>query len=184
VLAHGAGAGMRHAFMHALAEQLAAHAIATTRGEFRYMTAGARRPPRAADAEAEVREVWQAHAARARLPVFAGGKSFGGRMTTRAHAAAPLAGVRGLVLVGFPLHPAGRPSIERAEHLPRAGGPLLFLQGTRDQLAELALLRPVIAGLGARATLHVIDRADHALSRAGAIAELAAAIAEWIEIRL
>jgi predicted alpha/beta-hydrolase family hydrolase len=180
VLAHGAGAGMRHAFLHELAAALAERRIATARWEFRYMTAGRGRPPQAAAAEAEVAEVWAAVARRTKLPRFAGGKSFGGRMTSRAHAAAALADVRGLVFVGFPLHPPDKPGIERAEHLGRAAGPLLFVQGTRDELADLALLQPVIAGLGARATLHVVDRADHGFTRAGAVGEVADAIAEWI----
>jgi predicted alpha/beta-hydrolase family hydrolase len=183
-LAHGAGAGMRHPFLHDLAHALAERGIATARWEFRYLTDGKRRPPPAASAEAEVRQVWDALARRTKLPCFAGGKSFGGRMTSRAHAAEPLASVLGLVFVGFPLHPPDRPGVERAEHLARAVGPLLFLQGTRDDLADLALLRPVIAALGPRATLHVIDRADHGFTRAGAVAELADAIAAWIAVRL
>ena len=184
VLAHGAGAGMRHAFMEALAQELAARKIATVRWEFPYMTAGKRRPDAPAVAEASVRAVWDAAAKRTKLPRFAGGKSFGGRMTSRAHAAAPLAGARGLVFVGFPLHPPGKPGIERAEHLARAPGPMLFLQGTRDDLADLALLRPVLAALGERTTLHVIDRAEHGFTRAGATAELADTIADWIADRL
>ena len=161
------------------------------------MTAGRRRPDPAAVAEASVRAVWTAAARLARLPRFAGGKSFGGRMTSRAHAEAPLPGARGLVFVGFPLHPAGKPAtklegggprptpgVERAEHLARASGPLLFVQGTRDALAELALLRPVVAALGARATLHVIDGADHGFTRAGQLEQVATAIAEWIADRL
>ena len=184
VLAHGAGAGMRHPFMAELAEALAERAIATARWEFPYMTAGRRRPDPAAVAEASVRAVWNAAARLGRLPRFAGGKSFGGRMTSRAHAEAPLAGARGLVFAGFPLHPAGKPATYRAEHLACARGPLLFVQGTRDALAELALLRPVVAALGARATLHVIDGADHGFTRAGQVDQVAAAIAEWIADRL
>jgi predicted alpha/beta-hydrolase family hydrolase len=136
-----------------------------------------------------VRAVWDASAALAKdLPRFAGGKSFGGRMTSRAHAARPLAGLCGIAFLGFPLHPPQKPGIERAEHLARAGGPLLFLQGTRDDLAELALLRPIVADLGARATLHVVDAADHGfgvLVRSGrthaqVLDELAETIAGWI----
>ncbi|MGN6105822.1 MAG: alpha/beta hydrolase family protein [Kofleriaceae bacterium] len=189
VLAHGAGAGMRHAFMSAAAAALAARRIATLRWEFPYMAAGKARPDAPAVAEAAVREVWSAARARfGELAMFAGGKSFGGRMTSRAHAAEPLAGVRGLVFLGFPLHPAGKPAIERAEHLARAAGPLLFVQGTRDDLAELALLRPVVAGLGRRARLHLIEGADHGFDlpkRAGrdAIAELADAAARWMARR-
>ena len=189
VLAHGAGAGMRHPFMAALAGALAEHGIASVRWEFRYMTAGSRRPDPAPVAEASVRAVWGAVARRfPALPRFAGGKSFGGRMTTRAHAAAPLPGARGLVCFGFPLHPPERPGTERAEHLAAATGPLLFVQGTRDALAPLPRLGPVIAALGARASLHVVAGADHAFAvqvrsgRTGAevIAELAAATAAWI----
>ena len=190
VMAHGAGAGMRHAFMTDMAAALADRQIATLRWEFPYMAAGKPRPDRAEVAEAAVREVWQAAAKRyATLARVAGGKSFGGRMTSRAHAAAPLVGVRGLVFLGFPLHPPEKPGIERAEHLAQAGGPLLFLQGARDELAQLDLLRPVIASLGARATLHVIDHADHGfdvLVRSGTtrervLSEVATTIAAWID---
>lgn len=181
VLAHGAGAGMRHPFMTGIAQALAAHAIATLRWEFPYMAAGKRRVDPAPVAEAAVGDVWRAAATRFRgLPRFAGGKSFGGRMTSRAHAAEPLVGLRGLVFLGFPLHPAGKPAIDRAEHLPHAAGPMLFVQGSRDALAELSLLRPVVRSLGTRATLHVIDGADHGFS-ARLIPELARAIAEWID---
>jgi len=197
VLAHGAGAGMRHAFMTALADELAARGIATLRWEFPYMAAGKRRVDAPAVAEAAVQDVWRASARLTKLPRFAGGKSFGGRMTSRAHAAAPLAGVCGIVFVGFPLHPADKPGIERprvidpaapaswperAEHLARAAGPLLFVSGTRDALAELPLLRPVVAGLGDRATLHLIDSADHGLDRKGDVAAVASTIADWIDM--
>jgi hypothetical protein len=189
VMAHGAGAGMRHAFMTDMAAALADHDIATLRWEFPYMAAGRPRPDRPEVAEAAVRDVWRAAAKRyASLPRFAGGKSFGGRMTSRAHAADALAGVRGLIFLGFPLHPPQRPGIERADHLAAAAGPMLFLQGSRDDLADLGLLRPVIAALGARATLHVIEGADHGfdvLVRSGTtrervLAELAATISAWI----
>lgn len=180
VLAHGAGAGMRHWFMAGLAEALAGHAIATLRWEFPYMAAGRKRVDSPAVAEAAVRDVWRASGKLAcGLPRFAGGKSFGGRMTSRAHAAEPLAELCGLVLVGFPLHPAGQPATERAEHLARAAGPLLFVQGTRDELAELALLGPVVRSLGARATLHPIEGADHGFSPR-LVPELARVVAEWI----
>jgi hypothetical protein len=154
------------------------------RWEFRYMTEGKRHPPRAEAAELEVRAAWAAATARAKLPCFAGGKSFGGRMTSRAHAAAALPGLRGLVLAGFPLHPPGKPAIARAEHLAGAAGPILFVQGTRDELADLALLRPVVAALGTRATLHVIEGADHGFTRAGQVDAVAAAFAEWISHHL
>jgi uncharacterized protein len=191
VLAHGAGAGMRHEFMATIASALAARDVATLRWEFPYMAAGKSRPDRAEVAEAAVREVWDA--ARARfgdLALFAGGKSFGGRMTSRAHAAAPLPGVRGLIFFGFPLHPPDKPGIERAEHLASASGPLLFLQGDRDELAGLRRLRPVVAKLGARATLHVIEAADHGFdvlvrsgrTRAEVMDELADTVARWAAI--
>jgi predicted alpha/beta-hydrolase family hydrolase len=189
VFAHGAGAGMHHAFMADVAEALARHAIATLRWEFLYMANGKPRPDPARIAEASVAAVWRSARKRyAKLPMFAGGKSFGGRMTSRAHAATPLEGLRGLIFLGFPLHPPDKPGIERAEHLAHAAGPMLFLQGTRDDLADLALLRPVVADLGTRATLHVIDGADHGfdvLVRSGTtrervIDELAATIAAWI----
>jgi predicted alpha/beta-hydrolase family hydrolase len=197
VLAHGAGAGMRHEFMQSIADALADHAIATLRWEFPYMAAGKPRPDTPAVAEAAVQAVWAASAKLARdsraagatpLPRFAGGKSFGGRMTSRSHAATPLADLRGLIFLGFPLHPPDKPGIERAEHLAAAAGPMLFLQGTRDDLADLKLLRPVIKKLGARATLHIVDHADHGfdvLVRSGrtpddVMSELATTIAEWI----
>jgi predicted alpha/beta-hydrolase family hydrolase len=203
VLAHGAGAGMRHSFMVAIAHALAGQGIATLRWEFPFMAAGKARPDRAEVAEASARAVWNASKRVARgLPRFAGGKSFGGRMTSRAHAAAALDGLAGLIFLGFPLHPPDKPGprrsdagerpragIERAEHLAQAGGPMLFLQGTRDDLAQLALLEPMVAGLGARATLHLIDRADHGFERSGrklpeVIDELARTIAAWIDANL
>jgi uncharacterized protein len=181
VLAHGAGAGMRHPFMQGLAEALADERVATLRWEFPYMAAGKKRVDAPAVAEAAVRDVWRATARAFRaLPRFAGGKSFGGRMTSRAHAAEPLVDLRGLVFVGFPLHPAGRPGVERAEHLPQARGPMLFVQGSRDELAELTLLRPIVKSLGKRATLHVIERADHGFSTK-LIPELARVIRAWID---
>lgn len=181
VLAHGAGAGMRHWFMQGIAEALAEQGIATVRWEFPYMAAGKKRVDAAPLAEAAVREVWRAVAKKfGVLPRFAGGKSFGGRMTSRAHAAERLADLRGLVFLGFPLHPAGKPGVERAEHLASAAGPMLFVQGTRDDLADLALLRPIVAGLGKRATLHVIDGADHGFS-ATLIPDIARAIRVWVD---
>ena len=117
------------------------------------------------------------------MPRFAGGKSFGGRMTSRAHAAEPLADLRGLIFLGFPLHPAGKPGVERAEHLAAASGPMLFVQGTRDDLADLTLLRPIVAALGKRATLHVIDGADHGFS-AKLIPDIARTIRAWVDATL
>ncbi len=190
VLAHGAGAGMRHPFMTAIAEALAASGIATLRYQFPYMEQGSRRPDVPAVAHATVRAA-VAEAARA-LPgvaLVAGGKSFGGRMTSQAQAAAPLAGVRGLVFLGFPLHPAGKPSDERAAHLADVRIPMLFLQGTRDDLADLALLRPVVERLGSNAELATFADADHSFhvpARTGrkdadVLAALAGTVAGWID---
>ena len=193
VLAHGAGAGMRHSFLEDIAAALAACGVATLRWELPYMAAGRARPDPPAVAHAAVRAVWAA--ARARfgdLPLFAGGKSFGGRMTSGAHAEAPLAELRGIAFLGFPLHPPERPRprvLERAEHLARtAPAPLLFVQGTRDELADLPRLRPVVAKLGRRARLHTVAHADHGfdvLVRSGrarpeVLAEIAGAVAAWM----
>jgi uncharacterized protein len=161
VLAHGAGAGMRHAFLESLSTKLAARGIATLRYQFPYMERGSRRPDPPALAHATVRAAVAEAARRSPLPLIAGGKSFGGRMTSQAQAKAPLQGVRGLAFVGFPLHPAKQPSEERARHLIEVGVPMLFLQGTRDDLADVELLRSLAAGLGKRATLMLIDGADH-----------------------
>ena len=162
VLAHGAGAGMQHPFMESLAEGLARHDIASMRFQFPYMEKGLKRPDTPAVAMATVR-LAVAEAAR-RLPglaLFAGGKSFGGRMTAQAQADAPLAGVHGLVFVGFPLHPAGQPSVKRAEPLARVHVPMLFLQGSRDALADPGLIKVVLTRLGDRATLATFADADH-----------------------
>ena len=190
VLAHGAGAGMRHRFMAGIAEALAARAIATLRWEFPYMAAGKHRPDRPEVAEAAVRQVWRAVPRISWLPRFAGGKSFGGRMTSRAHAAGRLSGLRGIAFFGFPLHPPERPGIERAEHLAAASGPLLFVQGDRDELAGLRRLRPVVARLGARATLHIVKAADHGFdvqvrsgrTRSEVLDEIADTVASWITV--
>jgi predicted alpha/beta-hydrolase family hydrolase len=153
---------MRHRFMEAMSARLAAVGIATFRFQFPYMEAGSRRPDGRATLLATVRAAIAAgREAAPDLPLLAGGKSMGGRMTSLAAAEAPVAGVRGLVFFGFPLHPAGRPSTERADHLGQVDLPMLFLQGERDKLAELELLRPVCERLGDRATLHVIPSADH-----------------------
>jgi len=162
VLAHGAGAGMDHPFMAAVAAELAPRGIATLRYQFPAMERGAGRPDPPHLAQATVR----AAAAAARrllpdLPLIAGGKSFGGRMTSQAQASAPLQGVRGLAFLGFPLHPAGRPSQDRAKHLFAVQIPMLFLQGTRDALATLDQLQPLCDALGARATLKLFQDADH-----------------------
>lgn len=161
VLAHGAGAGMRHPFMETIATGLCDRGAATLRFQFPYMEKGTRRPDPPAVAEAAVRAA-VAEAARlaAPLPIIAAGKSFGGRMTSQAQAREPLPGVQGIAFLGFPLHPAGKPSTARGEHLSRIGIPMLFLQGSRDKLAEPALLQPICAKLS-DATLHMIDDADH-----------------------
>lgn len=162
VFAHGAGAGMAHASMAMIAVGLAERGIATLRYQFLYMERGGKRPDPPAVAHTAVRAA-VAGAGRLcpALPLIAGGKSFGGRMTSQAQALSPLPGVRGLAFLGFPLHPAGKPSSDRARHLADVKVPMLFLQGTRDALAELSLLKPVVEGLGSRATLYLSDGADH-----------------------
>lgn len=162
VLAHGAGAGMEHPFMEALAGGLAAHGVASFRYQFPYTERGSKRPDPPALLEATVRSAVEAAAALAGpLPVLAGGKSMGGRMTSQAAAREPLAGVRGIAFFGFPLHAIGKPGAERADHLRHVEVPMLFLQGSRDRLAGLELLEPVLRRLGDRATLHVVEGADH-----------------------
>ncbi|RYF16702.1 MAG: alpha/beta hydrolase [Comamonadaceae bacterium] len=189
VFAHGAGAGMQHAFMTQMAASLAQRGIAVLRFQFPFMEQGSKRPDSPAVAQVAVRAA--VHEAAARLPglpLFAGGKSFGGRMSSQAQAGDPLPGVRGLVFVGFPLHAAGKPSTSRADHLAGVQVPMLFLQGTRDALADLPLVREVTAALGARATLQVVDGADHAfhvLVRSGrgdadVREQLCDAIAAWM----
>jgi len=188
VLAHGAGAGMRHRFLEAVATALAQRGVATFRYQFPYMDTGGGRPDPPAVLEAAVRAaVERASAAAPGLPLVAGGKSLGGRMTSSAAAASPLPGVRGLVFLGFPLHPPGQPGIKRADHLDRVSVPLLFLQGTRDTFAQPDLLVPVIGRLGARVTLHLVDGGDHSfavLKRSGrtpeqVMDELADTVAGW-----
>ena len=183
VLAHGAGAGMRHEFMDEISDALGERGIATLRYEFPYMRMGRARTDKPEVAEANVRAVWNAAAKKfPKLPRFAGGKSYGGRMTVRAHAAEPLVGARGLIFLGFPLHPPDKPGIERAEHLPIATGPMLFLTGARDEFAQLDLLRPVVKQLGARATLEIFEGSDHGFTRPkGAIARLADSTTAWID---
>src|SRR4051794_3155381 len=164
VFAHGAGAGMAHPFMETVAAGLCERGIATLRYQFPYMEKGSKRPdaPRVAHAAVQT-AVAEAARRCAGLPLIAGGKSFGGRMTSQAQAIAPLAGVRGLAFLGFPLHPPGKPSTSRAAHLSEIKIPMLFLQGTRDDFAEMTLLEPVVKGLGAMASLHVVQEADHSL---------------------
>ncbi len=162
VLAHGAGAGMMHPFMTAVADGLAERGIATLRYQFPSMEQGSKRPDPPGRAHATVRAaVAEASRALPGLPLIAGGKSFGGRMTSQSQAEAPLPGVRGLAFLGFPLHPAGRPSRGRAKHLFEISIPMLFLQGTRDALASLAEIEPLCAALGDRATLKLFADADH-----------------------
>lgn len=161
-LAHGAGAGMAHKSMAALAEGLAERDVATLRYQFPYMEKGSRRPDPPPIAHAAVRAACAKAAELAgKLPLYAGGRSFGGRMTSQAQAARPLPGVRGLVFFAFPLHPAGKPGVDRADHLAKVEIPMLFLQGSRDALAELELLEPVIDTLGSRAKLILAPDADH-----------------------
>jgi uncharacterized protein len=190
VMAHGAGAGMAHPFMATAASDLAERGIATLRYQFPYMEQGSKRPDTPKLAQATVRAaIAEASRRVTELPLFAGGKSFGGRMTSQAQAASPLSGVSGLVFLGFPLHPAGRPSAERAEHLFAVQIPMLFLQGTRDQLADLQLLQPLVRQLGARATLTLFPDADHsfhARARTGRkdskiMGEMLDVLAGWIE---
>jgi predicted alpha/beta-hydrolase family hydrolase len=162
VLAHGAGAGMAHPFLGAMAAGLAERGIATLRYQFLYMEQKSRRPDVPKVAHAAVRAaVLEAARQLPEVPLFAGGKSFGGRMTSQAQAAEPLPGVRGLVFLGFPLHPPDKPSIERAKHLSEVAIPMLFLQGANDEFAQLPLLEPVCRDLGDRATLKLFAHADH-----------------------
>jgi predicted alpha/beta-hydrolase family hydrolase len=162
VFAHGAGAGMTHPFMAAVASGLGMRGIATLRYQFPYMEKGSRRPDPPAVAHAAVRAaVAEAALTCPGLCLIAGGKSFGGRMTSQAQAAAPLDGVEGLAFLGFPLHPAGKPSSGRAKHLADVDVPMLFVQGTRDNLAELNLIEPLVSKLGLSASLHVVTEADH-----------------------
>ena len=189
VLAHGAGAGMRHPFLERAADVFADYGIGTYRYEFPYMKARKSRPDPPAVAEAAVREAVHAAARLAvGLPLIAGGKSFGGRMTSQAQSSDPLPGVRGLVFLGFPLHAPGRPSTARAEHLAAVQVPMLFLQGTRDEFAQRDLLQGVLRQLGSRATLHEIEEGDHSFKvpkRAGkseddVMRELATTIESWM----
>src|SRR5467141_2858357 len=189
-LAHGAGAGMSHLFMEKLAEELAGAGVATLRYQFPYMEERRRVPDKPALLTATVVAAVRAAAEAAPgLPLLGGGKSMGGRMTSQAAAQRPLEGVRGLVFFGFPLHPPKQPGTKRADHLANVTVPMLFLQGTRDELADLKLLRPVCTKLGSRATLHVIETADHSfhvLKKSGrsdpeVLRELAEKAASWAE---
>jgi uncharacterized protein len=190
VLAHGAGAGMKHRFLGAVAAEVSRRGIATLRYQFPYMERGAKRPDPPHLAHAAVRAaVAAASHALPGVALIAGGKSFGGRMTSQAQAKAPLPGVRGLAFLGFPLHPAGKPSQDRAAHLFDVQIPMLFLQGTRDTLAQLDQLEPVCNALGARATLQLFADADHSFhvparsgrSDAQVLGEVLDALAAWVD---
>jgi uncharacterized protein len=193
LFAHGAGAGMTHKAMESNAQGLAERGIATLRYQFLYMEKGSKRPDPPRLAHAVIRAA-ATEAARLvpDLPLFAGGRSFGGRMTSQAQADEPLPGVRGLAFLGFPLHPAGKPGIERAEHLSRVQVPMLFVSGDRDALAELDLLKPVVEGLGERATLHLVAHADHSFKVAAKSGRTAAeaegdaleALAAWCLVQV
>jgi uncharacterized protein len=189
VLAHGAGAGMSHPFMETVATGLGERGVASLRYQFPYMEKGGKRPDPPRVAHAAVRAaVAQAARCCPGLALIAGGKSFGGRMTSQAQAIAPLSGVRGLLFLGFPLHPPGKPSMERAAHLSDVKIPMLFVQGARDELADLSLLEPVVNGLGGLASLHVVRDGDHSLhvpARSGrkdreVMAEVLDVVAAWI----
>ena len=189
VFAHGAGAGMTHPFMEAIAGGLCERGVATLRYQFPYMERGSKRPDPPAIAHAAVRAaVAEAGRCCPGLLLVAGGKSFGGRMTSQAQAMAPLNGVHGLAFLGFPLHPAGKPSSDRASHLSDVHIPLLFVQGNRDNLAELKLLEPVVKRLGPSASLHLVEGADHSFhvpARSGrndrdVIGEILDTLAAWI----
>jgi uncharacterized protein len=188
VMAHGAGAGMRHAFLESMAASLNGRGVATFRYQFPYMEAGSRRPDPPAVLEATVRAAVENAAEIALgIPLIAGGKSLGGRMTSGAASKSPLTGVLGLAFLGFPLHPPGKPGTNRAAHLDRVDLPMLFLQGTRDQFAELDLIRPLCRDLGERATLHLIEGGDHSFNvpkRSGrtpaqVVAELSDTLVSW-----
>lgn len=192
LFAHGAGAGIRHAFMQSMSERLAARRIATLRYHFPYMEQGKRRPDSPKKLLATVHAAIDlAIAQHSDLPLFAGGKSMGGRMTSTALAEQCNSAVRGIAFFGFPLHPAGVPGTSRAGHLHNVAQPMLFLQGTRDKLADLALLEPIVRELP-RATMHVIDGADHGfhvLKRSGrtdddVLDDLANHAIQWITQRI
>jgi predicted alpha/beta-hydrolase family hydrolase len=191
VLAHGAGAGMEHDFMRGIAAALIRNQIAVLRYQFPYMQAGRRRPDQRPVLLRAVRAALGFAASRTALPLFAGGKSMGGRMTSIAESEEVVPAVRGLVFLGFPLHPAGRVSTERAAHLDAVEKPMLFLQGSRDRLADLDTMRTVCRELGGRATLEVVDDADHSfrvpkrsgVSGEAVLAELADRILRWVAAR-
>ncbi len=188
VFAHGAGAGMQHRYMEAVATGLAERGIASFRYQFPYMEAGSRRPDSPAVAHSAVRAAVAKASALTGLPLIAGGRSFGGRMTSQAQALAPMDGVKGLAFLGFPLHPTGKPSSERATHLANVKVPMLFVQGTRDKLAEWPRIEKVVDELGRRATMLRIEHSDHGfdvLVRSGrkpdeVMSEILDGLAKWI----
>ncbi len=191
VFAHGAGAGITHAFMERVAIGLAERHVATLRYQFPYMEKGSKRPDPPAVAHAAVRAaIAEAERCCEGLSLIAGGKSFGGRMTSQAQAVAPLPGVKGLAFLGFPLHPPGKPSDGRAKHLADVRVPMLFIQGTRDEFAEFSLLEPVVKSLGPSASLHLVEDADHSLhvpARTGrndreVMDEVLDAFVKWMEM--
>ena len=187
-MAHGAGSGMRHAFLSDVSAALAEKGVASLRYQFPYMERASKRPDPPALCHATVRAAVAAAAA-IPLPLIAGGKSFGGRMTSQAQALDPLPGVRGTAFLGFPLHPPRKPSLARAEHLAKVSVPMLFLQGTRDALADPGLILQAVGSLGPRAHIEAIDGADHAFhvpARSGrtdadALSEIVDALTSWID---
>jgi predicted alpha/beta-hydrolase family hydrolase len=193
VIGPGAGAGMRHAFLSNLSDELAKRGVASLRYQFPYMERNGRRPDAPAVCHATIRAAirWAAES-EPTLPLFAGGKSFGGRMTSQTQALAPLPGVRGLAFLGFPLHPPNKPSLTRADHLSKIRVPMLFVQGTRDALAELSLIRQATEPLGDRASITTIDGADHAFhvparsgrSDADVLCEIAGTLETWMQSAL
>ena len=189
VMAHGAGAGMRHVFLESIAGRLAERDVAVLRYQFPYMEAGGRRPDSAKVLESTTRAAVELAGRTSPLPLIAGGKSMGGRMTSNAQAREPLPGVHGIAFLGFPLHMPKKPATTRADHLFQVEVPMLFLQGTRDALADLELLSPICQQLGSRSTLHVVEGADHGfavLKRSGrtpeeVLDELADRIRTWAD---
>ena len=189
VLGHGAGAGMRHPFLESMATQLASLRIASLRYQFFYMDRGSKRPDPPKLCHAVVRAAVAEAARRTQAPLIAGGRSFGGRMTSQAQAESPLPGVRGLAFLAFPLHPAKRPASDRAQHLFAVRIPMLFLQGTRDELAEIQLLQALLAKLGSNTNSRLIEAADHSFhvparsgrSDASVLTELATTLSDWVD---
>lgn len=189
VLAHGAGAGMRHPFLESIATQLATLRVSSLRYQFLYMDRGSKRPDPPKLCHAVVGAAVAEAGRRTSVPLIAGGRSFGGRMSSQAQAESPLAGVRGLVFLAFPLHPAKRPGNDRAQHLFDVRIPMLFLQGTRDELAEMQLLAPLLTKLGSNTSSKLIEQADHSFhvparsgrNDASVLTELASTVSDWVD---